>query len=174
MKLSNEPLITEEALRERIGALAEEISRDYANRKPVLLGVLKGAFHFVSDLARAMRCPVEIEFIRAASYAGTESTGQVRVELPISISLRGRDVILVEDILDTGRTASAIRAHLQSQGTASIALCTLLDKPSRRVVPVTAAYTGFSIDDHFVVGYGLDYNERYRELAAVYILQPEA
>lgn len=174
MKLSNEPLITEEALRARVSSLAEEISRDYADRNPVLLGVLKGAFHFVSDLARAMRCPVEIEFIRAASYAGTESTGQVRVELPISIPLRGRDVILVEDILDTGRTASAIRAHLQSMGPASIALCTLLDKPSRRAVPAEAAYTGFSIDDHFVVGYGLDCNERYRELAAVYILQPEA
>lgn len=174
MKLSNKPLITEEALRARIGSLAEEISHDYADQNPVLLGVLKGAFHFVSDLARAMRCPVEIEFIRAASYAGTESTGQVRVELPISIPLRGRAVILVEDILDTGRTASAIRAHLQSQGPAGIALCTLLDKPSRRVVPATAAYTGFSIDDLFVVGYGLDYNERYRELPAIHILEQEA
>jgi len=87
MKLSHEPLITEEALRERVRSLAEEISRDYADRNPLLLGVLKGAFHFVSDLARAMRCPVELEFIRAASYAGAQSTGQVRVELPISIPL---------------------------------------------------------------------------------------
>ncbi len=172
MRLSTPPLLDQATLQQRVQELAAMISRDYAERVPLLIGVLKGAVHFTSDLSRALTIPIEMDFIRAASYAGTESTGKVSIGLDGSLALVGRDVILVEDILDTGRTATTIIAHLETLGPASIKLCTLLDKPSRRVIPVTADYTGFSIEDHFVVGYGLDFDERYRELPAIHILEP--
>lgn len=172
MHLSALPLLDQDTLQYRVREMAKTISSDYAERVPILIGVLKGALHFTSDLSRALTIPIEMDFIRAASYAGTESTGNVSIGMDGSLALDGRDVILVEDILDTGRTATTIIAHLETLSPASIKLCTLLDKPSRRVIPVTADYTGFSIDDHFVVGYGLDFDERYRELPSIHVLEP--
>lgn len=172
MQLSALPLLDQATLQYRVREMAKTISSDYAGRVPVLIGVLKGALHFTSDLSRALTIAVEMNFVRAASYAGTESTGNVSIGMDGLLALDGRDVILVEDILDTGRTATTIIADLETLSPASIKLCTLLDKPSRRVIPVKADYTGFSIDDHFVVGYGLDFDERYRELPAIHILEP--
>ena len=155
----------------RIAELAAVVSRDYAGRAPVLLGVLKGALHLTSDLARAMHCPVEIEFIRASSYSGTESRNAVEITGADLNCLVGREVVVVEDILDTGQTLTKLCAHLETFGLASLRILTLLDKPSRRVAPVTAHYVGFTIEDQFVVGYGLDYDERYRELRAIHLLE---
>lgn len=171
MTLSPEPLISAAAIQSRVGEMAEAISRDYAGRSPVLLGVLKGALHLTSDLARAMTTPVGIEFVRVSSYEGTQSTGQVTIHDQHLGWLGGRDVILVEDILDTGRTCTALLERLRAFAPASIRLCALLDKPSRRVMQVPAHYVGFTIDDHFVVGYGLDYDEHYRELPAIHVLR---
>jgi hypoxanthine phosphoribosyltransferase len=171
MRLNPEPLIAEAEIQARIAALAAEVSRDYAGRAPVLVGVLKGALHLTSDLARAMECPVEIEFIRASSYSGTASRNCVEISGADLACLAGRHVLVVEDILDTGQTLTRLNAYLESLGLASLRILTLLDKPSRRVAPVTADYVGFVIEDHFVVGYGLDYNERYRELRAIHLLE---
>lgn len=172
MALNAKPLIAQSILRERVAALAEEIARDYEGRVPLLLGVLKGALHLTSDLARAMPGPVEIGFIRARSYEGAESTGSVTVSGIDAIEIHGRHVLVVEDILDTGRTLNALAQQLQAQDPASLRVCTLLDKPSRRIAPFEAHYTGFTIPDQFVVGYGLDYNERYRELPEIYVYEP--
>jgi hypoxanthine phosphoribosyltransferase len=171
MRLSSEPLIDAPAIDARVAELARAIAQDYVGRVPILLCVLKGALHFTSDLARNMTSPVGIEFIRASSYAGTESTGSVKIAADSLGHLSGRDVILVEDILDTGRTCATLLEHVRSLEPASLRLCTLLDKPSRRVLPVMADYVGFSIDDHFVVGYGLDHDEQYRELPAIHVLE---
>jgi len=172
MRLNPQPLIEARAIERRVTELADSIAHDYLGRVPILLGVLKGALHLTSDLARRMPSPVGIEFVRASSYSGTESTGHVEISGDHLGRLSQRDVIVVEDILDTGRTCSALMAHLRTYEPSSLRLCTLLDKPCRRVVPVTADYVGFSIDDHFVVGYGLDHDEEYRSLPAIHVLEP--
>jgi len=159
------PLIDARTLRARVQALGRAITRDYAGRAPTLICVLKGASLFFADLVRAIELPVELEFIAVSSYAGaTESSGEVRISADVTHPLAGRDVVLVEDIVDTGLTASFLLDLLQARGPRSLTVCTLLEKPSRARTRVDVAYRGFVIDDVFVVGYGLDHAERWRNL----------
>jgi hypoxanthine phosphoribosyltransferase len=169
MRLS-EPLFHARQIQARVHELGQAINSAYADRDLVVITVLKGSVVFAADLLRTLRRPVELEFIRAKSYAGASSTRVPIFTWDPESSLRGRHLLLVEDILDTGRTAHAILARLQGQQPASLAICTLLDKPSRRQVTVEADFVGFTIDDHFVVGYGMDYEERYRELPDIRVL----
>jgi hypoxanthine phosphoribosyltransferase len=171
MHRSNQPLISEKDLQDRIAELAAEISRDYANRDLVLAVVLKGAVMFAADLSRKLTIPASLEFVRARSYQGTRSNRSVRVTVFPEESLAGKHVLIVEDILDTGYTTHFLLDRFRDAKPDSLELCTLLDKPSRRNIPVDAKYVGFTIDDQFVVGYGLDYEEKFRELPAVYVLQ---
>ncbi len=173
MRPSDVPLITPEAIRERTAALADAINRDYAGREVTALVVLKGAMYFAADLTRMLTVPVELEFVRAKSYQGTQSSGTVTFRRVTDPDLRGRHVLIIEDIVDTGRTTAALLDQLRSDGAASVALCTLLDKPSRRVVPVIPDYIGFTVDDHFVVGYGLDLDDLHRALPGVHVLEME-
>ena len=160
-------LFTEEALRTRVQELAGQIDRDYAGREPILISV------FMADLGRSITLPCTLDFMAVSSYgAGTTSSGQVKITKDLSESIEGKDVIVVEDILDSGNTLSYLLKLLQARHPASIRLCTLLDKPSRRTKPVEADYTGFSVDDLFVVGYGLDFAEKYRNLPYIGILKP--
>jgi hypoxanthine phosphoribosyltransferase len=159
------PLISARALGARVQTLGRTISRDYAGRTLTLVCVLKGAALFFADLVRAVDLPVELEFIGVSSYAGsTESSGEVRLWMDIARPLAGKDVLLVEDIVDTGLTAAFLVSLLQARSPKSLALCSLLEKPSRARTRVDIAYRGFVIDDVFVVGYGLDHDGRYRNL----------
>lgn len=171
MKLNPEPLLDVDTIQARVRELAEALNRDYEGRDVLLLAVLKGAVFFVADLARHLGINPAFDFIRAKSYEGTQSAGEVEFLMWPRESLAGRHVLIIEDILDTGRTTSAILERASAEGPASLALCVLLNKASRRETEVDVGYVGFEIDDHFVVGYGLDYNERYRELPAVHILE---
>ena len=173
MQLHSTPLITAEQIRRRIAELAEAISRDYAGRELVLMVVLKGGIIFAADLMRALTVPVTVEVIRARSYEGTRSSGRVEFTCLPEQSVAEKHVLIIEDIIDTGRTASVIVERLQSEHPAGLAVCTLLDKPSRREVPIALAYAGFTIEDHFVVGYGLDYEQHGRELPGIYFLEGE-
>ena len=149
----------------RLGA---EISHDYKNRNPLMVGVLNGAFVFMADLVRAIDAPVEVGFVSAHSYQHTDSTGYVQTIDVESLNVRGRHVVLVDDILDTGLTATRLMELIGQGGPASVALCCLLDKPSRRVVPIDANYKGLIIPGEFVVGYGLDLDQRWRNLPDIY------
>tara|TARA_R110001592_G_scaffold158398_1_gene389523 strand:+ start:229 stop:753 length:525 start_codon:yes stop_codon:yes gene_type:complete len=171
LRLSEQPLIDGEQIQHGIAKTADAVNRHYANEALCLLVVLKGAVPFSVALMGHLTMPLTVEYIRAKSYAGTESTGEVLFTHLPEESLRGRHVLIVEDILDTGRTAEAIVDFVQSQHPASAKFITLLDKPSRRIQPVEADFVTFTIEDHFVVGYGLDYNERYRELNAIYTME---
>jgi hypoxanthine phosphoribosyltransferase len=169
-----EPLITAERIELRVKELAAAINRDYAetDRPLSVIIVLKGAAFFAIDLLKHITVPTQLDFLQASSYFGAESTGEVTLHKDISMAISGTDVLLIEDIVDTGLTASWLREHLASHRPASIRLCSLLDKPDRRRVPVDIDYTGFVIPDAFVLGYGLDYNERLRNLPAVYTIPP--
>jgi hypoxanthine phosphoribosyltransferase len=159
------PYISSRALSARVKALGRTISRDYAGRTLTLVCVLKGAAFFFSDLARAISVPVELEFIGVTSYAGaTESSGEVRISTDVARPLAGKDVLLVEDIVDTGLTAGFLVSLLQARNPKSLALCALLEKPTRARTAVEIAYRGFVIPDVFLVGYGLDFQERFRNL----------
>jgi hypoxanthine phosphoribosyltransferase len=159
------PLISSRALAARVKALGRAISRDYRGRSLTLVCVLKGAAVFFADLARAIEVPVELEFIGVSSYANsTQTSGEVRISTDVSRPLAGKDVLLVEDIVDTGLTADFLVGLLQARNPKSVALCTLLEKPSRARTRVEIAYRGFVIPDVFVVGYGLDFAERWRNL----------
>ena len=166
-------LFTEQELKDRVAELAAQIDRDYAGKEPMLISVLRGSFIFMADLARAIHLPCTVDFMAVSSYgSGTTSSGQVKITKDLSESIEGRDIIVVEDILDSGNTLSYLFQLLQARHPASVRLCTLLDKPSRRTKPVTADYTGFTVEDLFVVGYGLDYAEKYRNLPYIGILKP--
>ena len=166
-------LFTEEELKARVAEIAARIDRDYAGKEPMLISVLRGSFIFMADLARAITLPCTVDFMAVSSYgSGTTSSGQVKITKDLSESIEGRDIIVVEDILDSGNTLSYLFQLLQARHPASVRLCTLLDKPSRRTKPITADYTGFTVDDLFVVGYGLDYAEKYRNLPYLGILKP--
>ena len=166
-------LFTEQELKDRVAELAAQIDRDYAGKEPMLISVLRGSFIFMADLARAITLPCTVDFMAVSSYgSGTTSSGQVKITKDLSESIEGRDIIVVEDILDSGNTLSYLFRLLQARHPASVRLCTLLDKPSRRTKPITADYTGFTVDDLFVVGYGLDYAEKYRNLPYIGILKP--
>ena len=166
-------LFNEEELKARVAEIAARIDRDYAGKEPMLISVLRGSFIFMADLARAITLPCTVDFMAVSSYgSGTTSSGQVKITKDLSESIEGRDIIVVEDILDSGNTLSYLFQLLQARHPASVRLCTLLDKPSRRTKPITADYTGFTVDDLFVVGYGLDYAEKYRNLPYIGILKP--
>lgn len=165
-------LFTEDEISRFVDSLGERLTRDYAGKNPLFICVLKGACVFFSDLIRRVECPLEIAFLSAESYRGTQSTGEVELSLAKFPNIAGRDVVLVEDIVDTARTLSLVKAQLAERNPASIKVCCLLDKPSRRVVRgFTADYTGTEIEDLFVVGYGLDYDQRFRNLPYIGILK---
>jgi hypoxanthine phosphoribosyltransferase len=158
-------LITAEQLEKRVGELAAEIDADYADRELLLVGVLKGAVMVMADLARAMHCPVEMDWMAISSYgSGTKSSGVVRILKDLDIDISGRHVLVVEDIVDSGLTLSWLIGNLRSRGPASVQVCVLLRKPRAAQMDVDVAYTGFNIQDEFVIGYGLDYAEKYRNL----------
>ena len=166
-------LFTEQELKDRVAEIAAQIDRDYAGKEPMLISVLRGSFIFMADLVRSITLPCTVDFMAVSSYgAGTTSSGQVKITKDLSESIEGRDIIVVEDILDSGNTLSYLFQLLQARHPASVRLCTLLDKPSRRTKPVTADYTGVTVEDLFVVGYGLDYAEKYRNLPYIGILKP--
>ena len=166
------PVLDSEDIRRMTAAMAVRISSDYNGKDVVMVGVLKGAFVFMADLVRQLTIPVTVEFIRASSYgSGTETSGCVRLENDQPLSLAGMSVIVVEDIVDTGLTLQCIVEHFQSLGAASVKVCTLLDKRARRRVPIEADYACHAAEDAFLVGYGLDYDESYRELPGIYQLQ---
>jgi hypoxanthine phosphoribosyltransferase len=169
-----EPLISAEQLQSRVASLAEEIHADYAGAELPLsvIVVLKGACFFAIDLLRRLDLPCRMDFLQASSYSGTGSTGEVRLQSDITMPVAGTDVLLVEDIVDTGLTASWLAQHLESHKPASVRLCTLLDKPSARRIDVVIDYIGFTVPEAFVLGYGLDYNEGYRNLPAIYTARP--
>lgn len=169
------PLLSPEAIAQRVTALGQEIARDYRDRAPILLvGILNGAFIFLADLVRHLDIPHSIDFLRVASYgSSTESTGVVQIRKDLDVSATGRHVIVVEDIVDTGLTLSFLLGHLTASQPRSVDVCTLLDKPSRRRVDLAPKYVGFTIDNQFVVGYGMDYNEYYRQLAGIYVCSPD-
>ncbi|HIQ61049.1 hypoxanthine phosphoribosyltransferase [Pseudoflavonifractor capillosus] len=166
-------LYSEEQLRQRVKELGAQITADYAGKEPVLASVLRGSYIFMADLTRAIDLPVTVDFMAVSSYgAGTKSSGQVEIKKDLSDSIEGRDLIIVEDILDSGNTLFYLMEILKARKPASIRICTLMDKPDRRTQPIVADYVGFTIPDAFVVGYGLDYDEKYRNLPYVGILKP--
>ena len=166
-------LYTEEDLRRRIRELGAQIAADYAGRTPMLVSVLRGSYIFMADLTRAIDLDLTVDFMAVSSYgAGTVSSGQVEIKKDLSDSIEDRDLIIVEDILDTGNTLYYLMDVLRARKPASIRICTLMDKPERRVKPITADYVGFTIPDAFIVGYGLDYAEKYRNLPYVGVLKP--
>ena len=153
--------------------LGAQITADYAGKEPVLASVLRGSYIFMADLTLAIDLPVTVDFMAVSSYgAGTKSSGQVEIKKDLSDSIEGRDLIIVEDILDSGNTLFYLMEILKARKPASIRICTLMDKPDRRTQPIVADYVGFTIPDAFVVGYGLDYDEKYRNLPYVGILKP--
>ena len=169
-----EVLFTEEQLKARVKEIAREIEQDYRGKEIMLISVLRGSFIFMADLCRAIDLPCTLDFMSVSSYGkGTTSSGQVQITKDLSEDITGRHVIVVEDILDSGNTLSYLLKILQHRHPASIRLCTLLDKPDRRVKPVEVHYSGFTIPDAFVVGYGLDYAEQYRNLPYIGILKPQ-
>ena len=166
-------LYTEEELKARVRELAAEIQKDYEGKDLVLASVLRGSYIFMADLTRAIDLPMTVDFMVVSSYgSGTTSSGQVEIRKDLSDSIEGKDLIIVEDILDSGNTLYYLMEVLKARKPASVKICTLMDKPERRTKPITADYTGFSIPDAFVVGYGLDYDEKYRNLPYVGILKP--
>ena len=167
-------LLTEEQIQNRIRELAEELTREYADKNPVIVGVLKGVVVFYADMIRQIRVPCQIDFMWLSSYSGTNSAGMT-VRQDLTADITGRHVLILEDIFDTGNSLSYTVEHLKQKNPASLKICTLLDKPERRKPGVTlqADYVGFTIPNEFVVGYGLDYNERYRNLPFIGILKPE-
>jgi hypoxanthine phosphoribosyltransferase len=168
-----EVLITPDRLQSRIAELAAQIDTDYADRELLLVGVLKGAVMVMADLARAMRLPVQMDWMAVSSYgSGTKSSGVVRILKDLDCDITDRHVLVVEDIIDSGLTLSWLVRNLQSRGPASLQVCALLRKPSAARVDVAVAYTGFDIGDAFVIGYGLDYAERYRNLPFIGTLAP--
>jgi len=169
-----EVLITEEELQQKIKELGQTLSEEYAGRTPLVICVLKGAFIFMADLVKAITVPVEMDFMAVSSYgASTKSSGVVKIIKDLDVSVEGRDILIVEDIIDSGLTLSYLIELLRNRNAASINVVTLFDKPSGRTVNLEAKYTGFVLPDEFVVGYGLDYAERYRNLPYVGVLKPE-
>lgn len=171
-KHSVREFLTEEEVNKKIRAMAEEISRDYEGKEIHLVSVLKGGVFFTCELAKRISVPVSIDFMSVSSYGkDTKSSGVVRIVKDLDESIKDKDVLVVEDIVDSGRTLSYLMEMLRDRGPKSLRLCTLLDKPDRRVIDVKVDYTGFKIPDEFVVGYGLDYDQRYRNLPYIGIVE---
>jgi hypoxanthine phosphoribosyltransferase len=174
LKLGRE-LVSADAIQRRVREMAAQISRDYAgiDQPLILLSVLKGSVCFATDLSRHLTVPVNFDYVAVSSYgAGTESSGHVQLLKDLTMDVAGRDVLMVEDIIDTGLTTAFLFEHVQRHRPASLKLSVLLNKEERRIKPVSIAYKGFDIPNQFVVGYGLDYNELYRNLTAVHVLEP--
>ena len=171
-----EVLLTEEQIAAKVAELGRQISADYAGRELTLVSVLKGSLPFMADLMRRISLPLRIDLMEVSSYGGTstESSGLVRILKDLSAPIDGRDVLLVEDIIDTGLTLNYLVRYLKGKNPRSIKVCSLLDKPARRLVEIPLDYVGFEIPDAFVVGYGLDFGEVYRNLRFVGVLRPEA
>jgi hypoxanthine phosphoribosyltransferase len=168
-----EILLTEDKIQARVAELGAQLNADYAGLEPVLISVLKGSIVFLADLVRSMELPLSIDIMEVSSYgAATETSGQVRILKDLSNPIEGRHVIVVEDIIDTGLTLNYLLRYLREKGPASLRICCLLDKPARRLTEIPIDYVGFTIPDRFVVGYGLDYGERYRNLPYVGVLRP--
>ncbi len=168
-----EVLLSGEEVQARVAELGAQLAADYEGREPVLVSVLKGSIIFLADLVRAMPIPLSIDLMEVSSYGtSTESSGQVRILKDLSTSIEGREVLVVEDIIDTGLTLNYLLRYLHEKGPASIRICCLLDKPARRLAPIEIDYRGFTIPDRFVIGYGLDYGERYRNLPYIGVLRP--
>ena len=158
-------LITQDEIKQAVARLATEIRQDYQGKEPLLVGILKGSFVFMADLIRQLELPVEVDFIKLSSYgAGSETSGKVKVVQGLKTPVKGRDVLVVEDIVDTGLTISFLLDYLHKKKPASLRLCALTDKPPRRQAPVTIDYLGFTVPDKFIVGYGIDWNEKFRYL----------
>ena len=171
-----EVLISEEQIKARVKELGKVLSEEYAGKDPIVVGVLKGVVVFYADMIRELTVPCQMDFMWISSYAGTNSTGRMQVKRDVSADIKGRHVLILEDIFDTGHSLDFTYHHLLSKEPASLKICTLLDKPSRRDPKVTlqADYVGFTVPNAFVVGYGLDFNEHYRNLPYVGVLKPEA
>ena len=170
-----EILLSEDQIKSKVKELAERISKDYAGKNPIFVGVLKGVVIFFADLVRNVDIPCEIDFMSISSYSGTNSTGRTEIRKDLSVDIKDRHVVILEDIFDTGTSLTFTVNHLKNKQPASLAVCTFLDKPERRNPDVTLIpeYMGYSIPNEFVVGYGLDYNEKYRNLPYIGILKPE-
>lgn len=166
-------LISEKEICERSKELGRKISEDYQGKKPLLVGLLKGSVPFMAELMKHIELDIEIDFMDVSSYDGTESVGDVRIDKDLSNSARGDDIILVEDIVDTGRTLQVVIDFLYQKGASSVKVVSLLDKPDRRVVDIKADYVGFVVPNEFVVGFGLDYNQKYRNLPYVGVLKED-
>jgi hypoxanthine phosphoribosyltransferase len=169
---SFEVLVSSEDIQRRVGELGSQISAEYGDRPVVLVGVLKGSFMFMADLVRHITCPVRLEFIGTKSYNGSSSSGEVQLTKDLDKPIQGEDVLLVEDIVDTGLTLNYLQHMLAQRGPLSVRTVAFLDKPSRRKIKVQADYVGFVIEDRFVVGYGLDFDQKYRNLRDVCVLVP--
>jgi hypoxanthine phosphoribosyltransferase len=168
-------LIEEDAVAARVAELGAAVSTDYGDKDLLLVGVLKGAVFFMADLMRELTIPCEVDFMAISSYgASTDSSGVVRILKDLDINIEGRDVLVVEDIIDSGLTLSYLMRMLESRNPASLEVCALLTKPARREIDVRVRYTGFEIPNEFVIGYGLDFGERYRNLPYVAVLDPDA
>lgn len=170
--LQKDLLLTRETVQEHVIRLAGQISHDYAGQEPILIGLLKGATIFLADLIRRISIPVKIDFIRAASYGSDmESSRTIRLTKDVEIPIQGKPILLVDDIVDTGLTLTHIIKEIEAKGPASIKVCALIDKYGRREVDIMVDYWGFRIDEGFIVGYGLDYDEEYRQLPDIYVLR---
>mgnify|MGYP000045764239 CR=1 FL=1 len=167
-------LISEQELAARIAELGKQVAADYADKDPIFLGILKGVVMFFSDMIRATPIQCQIDFMAVSSYGGgTSTSGKVRMLKDVSVDLRGRHVVILEDILDSGNTLAFLKDYFMTKGAASITIVTLLDKPSRRTKAITADLAGFVVPDEFVVGYGLDYCQQYRNMPYIGVLKPE-
>lgn len=173
-RIFGRPIVTQEEMRARIKELGKQISLDYAGKEMVLVGVLKGAYAFYADLARAIRIPMRVDFLIVTSYGSqSKTTGKVKVVTELTENIKGKDVLLVEDIVDSGLTARYLIKKLAKRKPASVKICTLLSKPDRRTIDVPLDYVGFKIPDKYVVGYGLDYQQKYRNLPYLAVLDME-
>lgn len=167
-------LFTKEELAERVKEIGAQINNEYAGKRPLVVGILKGSFVFLADLVREIECDIQIDFIGVSSYgSSTETSGNIKIYKDLSADISGRHLILVEDIVDSGLTLKRLSHVLNDRGAASIKICTLLSKPSRRKTQIDIDYCGFTIPDEFIVGYGLDYAEKYRNLPFIGILKRE-
>ncbi len=167
-------LFSEEEISAKVAEIGRRISSDYAGKEVLMIGILKGAMIFLADLVREITVPVQYDFMAVSSYgASSKSSGEVRILKDLEYGVEGRHIIVVEDIVDTGLTLNYLAENLKSRDPASVKICTLLDKPSRRIEPVEIDYNGFVIPDEFVVGYGLDYSDRYRNFPNIMVLSPK-
>jgi hypoxanthine phosphoribosyltransferase len=172
IKLSLKPLFSAEEIAARVETLATQIDRDYQGREILMIAVLKGSFLFIADLIRAVNTPSVVDFVRLASYgSATQSSGIIEVRKDLEMSIKGKDVLIVEDIVDSGLTLESLRNMLLNRQPASLRICTLIDKQAHRVTNVPVDYTGFSMDDGFIVGYGLDLDEKYRNLPDIRVVE---